>query len=167
MFLATYLFNHCYHLSDDQTVQIMSCLSCCKSAVRAETHYSGALYTSTVPRSSFHYTPWLHSLHAHERTTQQHRGIKSNTHIECGLIIHDGELHNVGIHWLLRVAEEGRKKIGFKFSLQEKKTTLLSLQVHPTTWEESLSCTTKQNIHKETRVTAYAKAAMPGTPSLY
>lgn len=54
--------------------------------------------------------------------SQQHRGIKSNTHIECGLIIYNGELHNVGIHWLLRVGEEGREKIGFKFSLLRIKT---------------------------------------------
>lgn len=51
---------------------------------------------------------------------QQRKGIKSITHIERGLIIHDGQLHNVGIHWLLRVGEEGRKKINIKFSLQEK-----------------------------------------------
>ena len=61
---------------------------------------------------------------------QQHREIKPNTHIECGLIIYDGELHNVGIYWLLRVAGEGRKKIGFKFGLLEKKH-YLSKFTHP------------------------------------
>lgn len=99
--------------------------------------------------------------------TKQHGGIKSNTHIECGLIVYDGELHNVGIHWLLRVGGEGRKKIGFKFSLQVKNPTLLTFQVYPTTWEESLSCPTKQNTHKERGVIARAKAAMPWTPPLY
>lgn len=114
---------------------------------------------STIHHDHIHYT------HMKEHP-QQHKGIKSNTHIECGFIIYNGELHNVGIHWLLRVAGKGRKKIWFKFSFQEKKPTRLSLQVHPTTWEESLSYTTKQNIHKETRVTSHAKAAMPVTPSL-
>lgn len=61
--------------------------------------------------------------HVKERP-QEHRGIKSNTHIECGLIIYDGEFHNVGIHWLLRVGGKGRKKVGFKFSIQEKKTII-------------------------------------------
>lgn len=94
---------------------------------------------------------------------QQHRGIKPSTHIECGLIIHNGELHNVGIHWLLRVEEEGRKKNGFKFSLWGKKS-LLCFPVYPTTWEESLSCPIKQNTHKEAGVTAHAKTATPETP---
>lgn len=96
---------------------------------------------------------------------QQRRGIKSNTHIECGFIINDGELHNVGIHRLLRVGEKEERKLVLSSAF--RKTTLLSFQVYPTTWEESLSCPTKQNTHKETGVTAHAKATMPGTPSLH
>lgn len=91
---------------------------------------------------------------------------ESNTHIECGFIIYDGELHNVGIHWLLSGRGEDKKENCFMFRLQEAKNPYPYLPKFAT-WEESLSCSTKQNTHKATAVTAHTKAATPGTASPY
>lgn len=56
-----------------------------------------------------------------EKHPQQHQIIKSNTHVERGLIIYDRELHNVRIHWLLSSRREERKQTGFKFSIHRKR----------------------------------------------
>lgn len=97
---------------------------------------------------------------------QQHRGVKPSTHIECGLIIHNGQLHNVGIHWLLKVGQKRRKKNGFKFSLQGKKNTIMFPSLHNHLGRISV-LSHKTEYTSISRITAHAKTTRPGTCSPY
>lgn len=111
----------------------MSCLTYCKSAVRAETHYIGVLYSSIV----------LVVL------STRHHGCIHYTNITCERASPAAQRNQVKYsHWVWlhhrrwRASQcrdsltaqgggEGRKKIGLKFSLQENNTiTFPSLPNH-------------------------------------